>query len=181
MPNRTITVTVGDRTLYGQIMRVDSTMLGVEDHGAMTAALTLKAKGTGVALSGWVLDTSPIHKGARREGSAYGLDYVMEVMRTVGVSSWEKVLGSHVIALFSSPSPWGSVIVGIANLDDPDLVFIPAEHSEWWKERGERDRHIGWDQGFTAADDWHEGGREGDVPTNPYPEEVAYENTAEDA
>ena len=62
--------------------RIESTMLGTEGHGIMTAMLTLNYGGAGQGFGGYRLD-SP-----RGPSAAMGL-FVARVLEVVGVETWE--------------------------------------------------------------------------------------------
>lgn len=82
---------------------IESTMLGWEDHGILTCYINLDYGGSGQAFGGYALDqpvfgkeesrTSRQFKG--RYGTAYGMQFVAEVMKALGVDSWEKLKGLH--------------------------------------------------------------------------------------
>jgi hypothetical protein len=130
MADRKITITHNGVTYDGVVATVERTALGKEDHGILTANMTLGWDGSGVVFGGFCLDT-PGPDSGDRVGSAYGLDYVIKVLETVGVESWEQLRGTQLIALFEN-SRWGSPIKGIAGLATQH-VFIPAEHAEQWR------------------------------------------------
>lgn len=140
--NRTITVKHDGETYYGHVATITSTSLGIHEHyGIFTADLTLEWTGAGVSLGGFCLDTPITDKDDTflgREGSAYGLDYIMQVLSVVGVNNWEELKDRQVIALFDTKNSWGSQIKGIASLTD-EKVFIPAAHAEEWlaRDKGE--------------------------------------------
>ncbi len=79
--------------------RIKSTHLGEEDHGIFTAMLTLmtgesQAQGFG----GYCLDTPKKDENGtflRRAGTAFGMEFVIQVLETLEVSSWEKLPGTY--------------------------------------------------------------------------------------
>ena len=72
---------------------IQSTMLGIEDHGIMTAYLMLEGDGWGCGFGGYSLDTPSGKMDGKRMGTAYGIDWIMAVLDTVGVDSWEQLKG----------------------------------------------------------------------------------------
>lgn len=78
---------------------ITGTMLGIEDHGIMSCMVFLDYGGGGQAFGGYSLDT-PIKDAAgkflRREGTAYGMEFIARVLRATGAESWEKLKGTHV-------------------------------------------------------------------------------------
>lgn len=138
--SRSVTVEHNGQKYTGHVATIKSTTLGIEDHGIMTANLHCEWPGGGVSVGGYCLD-SPNGKPSpdfKREGTAFGLDHIMQIMDTVGVYSWEKIPGKQVIVLFDyseSGNTWGSWAVGFANILDEDKVLILKEHAEAWLSR----------------------------------------------
>lgn len=135
---RTITVEHNGTTYYGQVARIESTRLGTEDHGILTAYLHVKGDGWGVGVGGYGLD-EPYHdedgKFLGRRPTAYGLDHIVQMARTVGASSWEALPGKDVLILNESQSTWGSTPVGIAHISDESRVLIFKDHAAEWISR----------------------------------------------
>ena len=131
--SRRITIEHAGKEYSGEVMEIESTSLGYEDHGILTAYLSCTGNGTGVVIGGFALDRAVRGDGkTSREGTAYGLDHIIQIMRTVGVSRWEELPGKRVVVLFEDANAWGGKARGIANLVD-DKVLILAEHAEQWK------------------------------------------------
>lgn len=131
---RTITIESGGNAYGGQIGTIKSTRLGYQDHGILTADLAIEWPGGGVSVGGYSLDTKK-DDSYDREGTAYGLDHIIWIMRTVGVERWEDLVGKQVIVLFEGQSTWGARSVGIASTTDEKEVLVLKEHAEMWKER----------------------------------------------
>lgn len=134
---RTITVEHNGSTYYGKVARITSTHLGGEDHGILTAYLHCEGDGWGIGVGGYGLDQPVTIDGkfSHREPTAYGFDHVVQLYRTVGAESWEKVVGREVLVLFNSPNSWGSTAEGIAHISDEKRVLILKDHAEEWKAR----------------------------------------------
>lgn len=102
--------------------QITHTSLGYEDHGIFTFYLTLEGDGWGVGFGGRVLDTyNKTLK--RRVGTAYGLEQIGAILRTVGVSNWEQLKGQYVRCktdgLGSKVSRLGHIIKDVwVDLDD---------------------------------------------------------------
>jgi hypothetical protein len=75
--------------------RITATMLGQEDRGIMSAYLTLDGGGWGVSFGGYAMD-SWSEAEQRRIGAAYGMEFIMGILRVVGVESWEALKGKHI-------------------------------------------------------------------------------------
>ena len=101
--------------------RINSTMLGIEDHGIFTAWLTLSGEGWGQGFGGYALDSYDAVLGRRIDSNGYGLEFVRGVMRAVGVDSWEKLKGSLVRVERED-----GLIVGIGHIVD-DMWFYPRD------------------------------------------------------
>lgn len=113
--------------------RIETTTLGVEDHGLFTAVLCLDFDSvSGQCTPGCILDDKPDATG-RRRGSAYGLDFIMEVLRVVGVDHWERLKGQRVYALKRVDEGWSGLIEGLASISRPDMEYIVFRaHSTAW-------------------------------------------------
>lgn len=140
MNERSITVSHNGVEYSGVVATIKSTHFGSEDHGIATAYLHCEWGGGGVGVGGYGLDT-PVTDGdgkfLRREGSGYGMDHLLALMHTVGVSRWEDLPGKHVIVLFNAGrNTWvGGVSKGIAHPTDEKRVLILAEHADEWRAR----------------------------------------------
>lgn len=122
----------------GHIATIESTSLGYESHGILTAMLHCKWRSGGVGVGGFFLD-QPKNKDARdytRVGTAYGLDHIIRIIETVGVDCWEDLKGSSVLVLFEGEnvSGLGSMSRGIAGLHN-DKVLILQEHADEWRDQ----------------------------------------------
>ena len=76
---------------------IQSTMLGIEDHGIMTFYLTLTYAGSGQTAGGYCLDTPLVNgKFIKRIGTAVWLTLIMEILNIVGVGKWEDFKGKAI-------------------------------------------------------------------------------------
>lgn len=75
--------------------KILKTTLGKEDHGIMTCWIHIEYERGGQAFGGHALDQYDEKKRVR-VGTQYGLDYIMGILRAVGVDSWEQLPGKHV-------------------------------------------------------------------------------------
>jgi hypothetical protein len=137
--SRQIVLERGDLpTLYGKAARITATHFGThEHHSILTASLTCEGDGWGANVGGYSLDTPKKDNEGKflgRVPTAYGLDLLVKIMETVGVSSWEELLGEQVIVLFETPDPWGAQSVGIAHVTDERKVLVLSEHADSWEE-----------------------------------------------
>ncbi|HUX00712.1 MAG TPA: hypothetical protein VMY35_07010 [Phycisphaerae bacterium] len=89
---------------------VESTMLGTEDHGILTAWLHLKFNGTGQGFGGYAFD-------------AFGCEFIRQVLKVLKVDSWEKLPGKP---LRVRREHYGGPIVAIGHYIE-DRWFVPGE------------------------------------------------------
>jgi hypothetical protein len=73
--------------------RIKGTTLGIEDHGILTAFIDLDYGSGGQSFGGRSLDEWD-EAAKRRVGHAFGSEFILQVLRTLGVSSWEKLPGT---------------------------------------------------------------------------------------
>lgn len=136
MTERSLTIIHNDVTYTGHVATIKSTILGREDHGILSAYLDLQWAGSGVLFGGYSLDTPGDRESDdRRIGSAFGMDHVIELLRVVGVDSWERLKDKQVIVLFGEGGSWGGRALGLAHVTDEHKVFILQEHADAWKAR----------------------------------------------
>lgn len=90
-----------------KIAKIKRTQLGIEDHGILTAWLHLSYGGSGQGAGGYALDSYD-EKKKRRVGHACGTDFILGVLRAVGVDDWERVAGRTIIAI--TDTEYGKVI-----------------------------------------------------------------------
>lgn len=63
--------------------KIDSTMLGFEDHGIMTAFLYTMSDGLGQGFGGYSMN------------GEWGMEFIKMLLKALGVDSWEKLTGTH--------------------------------------------------------------------------------------
>lgn len=64
--------------------KIESTMLGFEDHGIFTYMIHLNYGGSGQGFGGYVL------------GGDYGTNTIKKILEVVGVDKWEDLIEKHV-------------------------------------------------------------------------------------
>lgn len=76
--------------------KIKNTTLGYEDHGILTFGLGLDlAGGMFTTFGGYGLDTyDKVSK--KRICYAYGMQLIVEIMKTVGVEKWEDLTGKYI-------------------------------------------------------------------------------------
>lgn len=137
MIKRTMKIEDGSTTYYGTVMKITGTNLGWESHGILTAHLNLSAESAGVSAGGYCLDERDPESDSYgldgRVGTAYGLDHIMSIMRTVGVEKWEDLPGKYVVALWDKEALWGARCIGIANITDTNKMMVFQSHADTFK------------------------------------------------
>ena len=106
---------------------IDGTMLGIEDHGLMTAYVYLKGDGWGVGFGGYVLDA---WDGKKRTQTPLTGMFVSRVLEVVGADKWEDLKGKPV-RVESEGLGGGCVRIGHYV---KDLWFNPKEEFKSWKQ-----------------------------------------------
>ncbi len=105
--------------------------LGYEDHGILTMFLNLDYGGAGQGFGGYMLDTYQGERGkGSRVGTAYGMEFVVRVLKTVGVDDIKDLVGKpiRVRSTWTKVNAIGHFIEDKWFDPDMDLVdFIPKE------------------------------------------------------
>lgn len=90
--------------------KITSTSLG-EDHGCLTAYLTLEGDGWGCSYGGYCLDHWFAEAGEHSSSDGYGA--IIELMKTLEVESWEALKSKYVRVEIEG---WGGHIIRIGHL-----------------------------------------------------------------
>ena len=98
-----------------RIAKIDSTMLGIEDHGILTAWLQCSYGGSGQGLGGYALDGPYDEEAKIRLPNAECGRWVTGVLKACGVTRWENVAGRTVIVMLDGEG-WNARPVGIRPL-----------------------------------------------------------------
>lgn len=92
--------------------KITAVSLTMEDHGVLTFYLTLEGAGWGVNFGGYCIGKG--YLGAKNfSASSCGLEAMMRIMDTVGVSRWEDLNGKYIRV--NSPT-WGNRVTKIGNI-----------------------------------------------------------------
>lgn len=75
--------------------KIESTMLGYEDHGLLTFMLYLDYGHSGQGAGGYRLDSYDKEK-QEAVGTTTGLEAIAEIIKVVGVDKWEDLKGKHI-------------------------------------------------------------------------------------
>ena len=78
--------------------RIETATIEREDHGIMTCSLGLDYSGSGQHFGGYAFD-EPIKENGEfkgRRGTAYGMEFIIRILDTVGVDRWDQLVGKHI-------------------------------------------------------------------------------------
>lgn len=111
------------RVLTGIPARIESTFLGVEDHGFFTAVLRFDFGGSVQGSPDYVLDDRPVD--GERHVTAQGGDFIRRLISVVGgYASWESLKGKSVM-VYKADDTWNAQIVGIGPMPfDGGRIFF---------------------------------------------------------
>ena len=83
--------------------KIESTMLGVEDHGILSCMIHLSWQGAGQGFGGYAFDEPVFGPGGRergdfkgRRGCAFGAEFIRRLLDTLKVERWERLPGTYV-------------------------------------------------------------------------------------
>jgi hypothetical protein len=83
-----------------QIAKIADTFLGREDHGILTAYLTVDYGGAQQSVGGYFFDEPDPANKRRRRGLAQCADFIAAALACCDVDSWEKLKGRTVYVRF---------------------------------------------------------------------------------
>ena len=114
--------------------KIGRTNLGFHvHHRRVVAELGISLPDCGyINTADYVLDEK-VPGNPEAEGSAYGMDYIMGILRAAGCDAWEHLIGSRVLVLFATEE-FGQPALGLARADGAN-AFIFREHADHWKGR----------------------------------------------
>ena len=92
--------------------KITGTMLGRDDHGIMTFMIFVEFYGAGCGIGGYAIDRYN-RDTERRVFSVKGLEAISKILETVGVDTWENVMGQYIRV---KDNGLGSTVYEIGNL-----------------------------------------------------------------
>ena len=107
--------------------KIESTMLGIEDHGIMTFMIYVDTGSYHIGFGGYALDEYSEEE-KTRVGSKIGMEFISRILDVVGVGKWEDLKGKH-IRLCVEGKNGGTKVMGIGNIIE-DNWFYPKEYFE---------------------------------------------------
>lgn len=87
--------------LHAEIAKIESTFLGYEDHGILTAYIQFTMGSSGQSAGGMMFSWRP--PGEKEQFADAGMAFVSGVLRSCGVIQWEKLVGRTVFVLREKP------------------------------------------------------------------------------
>jgi len=126
-----------------ELGKITSTMLGIEDHGILSFNLCFDFGGSMQCFGGYCLDSYDKEK-KERVGHAFGTTVIRQILETVGVDKWEKLVGKEMWVIRNDkPAGWSTMIVGIEPpayrktarkrfmIKELAKEFFPEEDKKW--------------------------------------------------
>ena len=83
--------------LHAEIGKIESTFLGYEDHGILTAYIQFDFGSSGQSAGGMMFSWRP--QGEKEQFTDAGMAFVSGVLKACGVIQWEKLVGRTVFVL----------------------------------------------------------------------------------
>lgn len=75
--------------------KITSAMLGFEGHGILSSMIMIEFDGSGQGFGGWGMDSYSKEKDCR-VGTAFGCQYIMDVLKTLELEQWDDLKGQIV-------------------------------------------------------------------------------------
>jgi hypothetical protein len=111
--------------------KIASTSLGIEDHGIFSSMIMIEFNGSVQGFGGWALDKFSKELD-QRIGTAFGCQFILELLKTLEVSTWDELKGLNVRVKRESDS-YDARIVAIGHIIK-NQWFNPMEIAEKLKE-----------------------------------------------
>ena len=110
---------------------INSTYLGIEDHGILTFWLyTEHSSGIHQYSGGYTLDepyTSPDGQFGGRKGLASGMDIILKILKVLNVKKWEDLPGKNIRVARDKDR----MIAGIGHIIDDKWIYFKQHFEEW--------------------------------------------------
>lgn len=106
--------------------KIQSTMLGREDHGIMTFMIHIDAGSFSCGVGGFCLDEYDNNK-KKRIFNTKSMEVISKILDVVGVSKWEDLPGKYIRF---EDNGWGSTITKIGNIIDDKWLDIRSFFEE---------------------------------------------------
>lgn len=125
--------------IYKQLAKITKAFFGIEeDRGFCTFMITLNYGGAGQGFGGYALDKYNKKKDIR-EGTASGLNLMIEILQLFKVEEFKDLKNRIVYALYDKPdSSWNRVIIGLEVLpfeENGGKRFLISNWQEKWSKK----------------------------------------------
>lgn len=111
--------------------KVDSTFLGVEDHGIMSFMIRFDFGTIHQGFGNYALDNW-IEEKKKRIGTASGMDAIMQILKVFNVDSWEKIRGK---ICWVEKENGMIVAIEAPEFEGGHGFSIKDWQKEWWPEK----------------------------------------------
>lgn len=101
--------------------KVEETFIGYEGHGILTACIVIRRDSGTQSFGNYQLERPFREDTKRRRAIAFGMEFIRQTIKTVGVDSWEELPGRPCRVVLE-----GGSITGIGHYFE-DRWFIPAD------------------------------------------------------
>ena len=120
--------------MFERLGKIESVMLGIEDHGILTCSLTFNFGGSVQSFGGYSLHSFDEEEKERVEHAA-GTDFILCILKACGVNNWEDIKGKVMYALYDSER-YGQ-IMGIRALpfEEGGTFLISEWQKRWFSEK----------------------------------------------
>lgn len=111
--------------------KIQSTMLGREDHGIMTFMIYIAANGFSCGIGGYCLDEFDSTT-KTRVFRAESMEVISKILEVVGVDKWEDLPGQYIRF---EDNGLGSIVTKIGNIIDDKWFDIESYFDKAYNER----------------------------------------------
>lgn len=129
----TITYDLDYGTYYGQYGVIENPRVGFMRDGVfLGASFGWKGNGSGVgSVADYTFDEYDKELEERTPTVAFGY-WIRDILKVMGVDSWEALKGRPVMTLWDEKNSWGGTCKGIANPATDKYILW----DQWWDEAG---------------------------------------------
>ncbi len=120
--------------MHEKIAKITDTFLGREDHGVLTATITVTYGNSSFqGIGGYTLDGYD-RETKERTYTGYGLEFIARILEVCNVQSWEKLKGRTIFVLMENEK-YGARVLGIKSLPtEGNASFIFDDLADKYKE-----------------------------------------------
>lgn len=123
-------VEINNVTYWRELGKIKYTRLGSSNHGIFTFLLDFSFNGMGQGFGTFCLDKYN-ESLQEREGTAFGCDVIMNLIKFFKVESWEDIKGKEAYVLRGDKG-FGGTIRGLQDKFNPENIFLMSDYIEKW-------------------------------------------------